>query len=477
MTEDLRSLCFQQVDQAIIGAEIQLSKEDVGAFVSGFDRGISIRLDTPRAPKRFGNGLMFALPMLKGEVNIVDLLLIEAVRAFYPPIYEVIRANHAACSGVESNFRRHGYDGSRAVALLNPMIDSLPAEEQEAIKSLLKALFPRLGSAYGGGGYGADWLSAWAKAKRICSPDYCPRYFSYSVPMGDVRDSEMNALYSKASRESAAEIGKEVAAYFAAGKAKRIIERMRQQEKSTLPEALPSLCVAIAANAKLIPNPPSMLSYAEPVSQAGILISQLIGLLPPGKPRVTLSKQVIESADPLWFGSEVLCWLYVTDDADKADSNTLTKEQHEEVGKLLVERIKAHAISGQTLFSIEVPREQSLLFHWQRVDGRDPVQAHLSAVFSSNYENIAIFLQAMAGLSWGLNDGTPHVAELRTNQFENIGRIYDPDSFASLVKAHMAGDFVNPKYYPESDRSIEQRLAEQFIIIYNNWKKGGELPD
>jgi hypothetical protein len=41
----------------------------------------------------------------------------------------------------------------------------------------------------------------------------------------------------------------------------------------------------------------------------------------------------------------------------------------------------------------------------------------------------------------------------------------------------MAGDFVNPKYYPESDTPIEQRLAEQFIIIYNNWKKGGELPD
>jgi hypothetical protein len=477
MPEDLRSLCFQQVDQAIIGAGIQLSKEDVGAFVSGFDRGISIRLDTPRAAKRFGNGLMFALPMLKGEVNIVDLLLIEAVRAFYPPIYEVIRANHAACSGVESNSRQYGYDGSRAAALLNPMIDSLPAEEQEAIKSLLKALFPRLGSAYGGGGYGADWLSAWAKAKRICSPDYCPRYFSYSVPMGDVRDSEMNALYSKAARESAAEIGKEVAAYFAAGKAKRIIEKMRQQEKSTLPEAVPSLCVAIAANAKLIPNPPCLFSHAEPVSQAGILISQLIGLLPPGQPRVTLSKQVIESADPVWFGSEVLCWLYVTDDADKADSNTLTKEQHEEVGKLLVERIKALASSGQPLFSIDVPQEQSLLFEWQRVDGREPVQAHLSAVFSTNYENIAAFLQAIAGLSWSIGDGTPHVADLRIDRLKTIMLIYDLDSLASLIKAHLIGDFANPQYYPDSDTPIGQRLAEQFIYVYNKWKKDGELGD
>jgi hypothetical protein len=64
--------------------------------------------------------------------------------------------------------------------------------------------------------------------------------------------------------------------------------------------------VAIAANAKHIPNPPTLFSFAEPVSQAGILISHLIRRLPPGEPRVSLTKQVIDSADPLWFGSEVL---------------------------------------------------------------------------------------------------------------------------------------------------------------------------
>ena len=474
MPEDLRTLCFQQVDQAIIRAGIQLTKEDINAFTSGFDRGISIRLDTPRAAKRFGNGLMFALPMLRGEVNIVDLLLIESVRAFYPPIYDVIRANHVECSGVESKNRRHGYDGPRAVALLKPVIEALPSEEQEAIKSLLKWLFPRVGSGYGGGHYGTDWLSAWSIAKRICSPDYCPRYFSYSVPLGDVRDSEMETLYSKAATESKTEFKKIVAMYFTTGKAKRIIERMRQQEKSTPPEAVPTLCVAIAANATHIPNPPSLFGFTEPVSQAGILISHLIRRLPPGEPRVALAKQVIQSADPLWFGSEVLRWLYVTDDADKADSNTLTKEQHEEVGKLLVERITAHANSGQPLFNIDVPQEQSLLFDWQRIQGREPVQAHLSSIFSTNHKNITIFLQAIAGLSWSLGDGMARGADLNTNQLESINLIYDPELLASLIKAHVIGDFDNPRYYPDSDTPVGRRLAEQFIYVYSNWKNNSE---
>src|SRR5690606_27273432 len=67
MKEDLRSLCFEQVFQAISAAGVELTREDKGSFVSGFDRGISIRLDTPRAAKRYVNGLMFTLPMLKGE--------------------------------------------------------------------------------------------------------------------------------------------------------------------------------------------------------------------------------------------------------------------------------------------------------------------------------------------------------------------------------------------------------------------------
>jgi hypothetical protein len=420
---------------------------------------------------------MFALPMLKGEANIVDLLLIEAVRAFYPPIYDVIRANHSEYSGVESEHRSRGHGSPRAVVLLEPVVEALLAEEQEAIKLLLKDLFPKLGTAYGGSGYGADWLSLWAKNKRICSPNYCSRYFSYSVPMSDISDSEMDALYAKATNEPAAAVYKVVAAYFTGGKVKRVIQRMRQQEKSTPPEAVQSLCVAIAENAKHIPNPPSLFSYAEPVSQAGILISRLIGRLPPGDPRVTLTKQVIESADPLWFGSEVLRWLYVTDDADKADNNTLTKEQHDEVCKLLVERIEVHANLGQPLFSIDVPQEQTLLFEWQRVDGREPVQAHLSAVFASNSENIALFLQAIAGRSWSMGDGTPHVADLRIDKLENLKLIYDLDSLASLIMAHLIGDFTNSQYYPDLDTPIERQLAEQFIYIYNKWKKDGELLD
>lgn len=477
MREDLRELCFQQADQAITAAGIELSKRDIGGFVSSFDRGVSIRLDTPRAAKRYGNGLMFALPMLNGEVNTVDLLLIEAIRAFYPTIYDVIRTAHTEFSGVEAEHGRLHHDGPHAVALLEPVVDSLPPEEQRAIRTLLRNLFPRLGSAYGGGIYGSEWLSRWSKAKRICSPDYCPRYFSYSIPKSDVRDSEMDALYAKAANDPTVAVGKQIRAYFEGGKAKRVIERLRQDEDETSSEAVASLCVAIAANAKHIPNPPSLFSYSMPVSQAGILISRLIERLPAGEPRVALAKQVIEVADPLWFGDEVLRWLHVTDDADKADSNTLTKEEMEEVSRALVDRIKVRAKMGEPLFNVDVSQEQSLLYEWSRVEGREPVQAHLSSVFAKNPKSIGVFLRAIAPRAWGEGDVLPRVGKLDGNQLKNIKLIYDLDALAGLVRRHLPGDFENPQWYPGSSRSVEQQLAEQFMFVYNKWKKDGEPQD
>jgi hypothetical protein len=287
----------------------------------------------------------------------------------------------------------------------------------------------------------------------------------------------MEALYAKAAKGPASEVGADIVAYFTGSKAKRVIERMRQHEESTSAEAAPSLCLAIAANAKHIPNPPSLFSFAEPVSQAGILISHLIRRLPAGSQRVTLAKQVIEAADPLWFGGEVLRWLHVTDDADKSESNTLTKDEVSEVRMVLVRRIKDRANADEPLFNVDVPQEQSLLYEWWQVEGREPVQAHLASVFAKDSKRIALFLEAMAPRSWGEGDVLPRVGELDGNHLKNIKLIYDLDALVHLIRQHVPGDFENPKWFPDSSKPAEQRLAEQFMFVYNEWTKDGEPPD
>jgi predicted KAP-like P-loop ATPase len=171
--EDLRALCFEQVNRALTAAGIELTRDEVGEFVAGFDRGASVRLTTPRAAKRYGNGLMFALPMLIGETNPADLLLIEALRAFFPEVYDIVRDNHSDFSGVEHDRHGRGDGGPRPAQLLKPLFEEMPKEHADAVKALLVDLFPRLSGVYGHTNYGSDWLSRWSRERRISSPEYC----------------------------------------------------------------------------------------------------------------------------------------------------------------------------------------------------------------------------------------------------------------------------------------------------------------
>ena len=70
----------EQVDQVREMTAMKLTADQAREFVMSFDRGVEIRLTTPRAVKRFTNGLRFAVPPLLGETHPVDLLLVEALR-------------------------------------------------------------------------------------------------------------------------------------------------------------------------------------------------------------------------------------------------------------------------------------------------------------------------------------------------------------------------------------------------------------
>ena len=48
-------------------------------------------VQTIRMVKRYINAFIFALPLIKNEVNAVDFLLLEGMRIFYPKLYSDLR--------------------------------------------------------------------------------------------------------------------------------------------------------------------------------------------------------------------------------------------------------------------------------------------------------------------------------------------------------------------------------------------------
>ncbi len=68
---------------------IKISKEEVGRFQSlYYYHGINKYLQSPRNINQIINALRFTLPMKLGEVNAVDLTILEIIRVFDEPFYE-----------------------------------------------------------------------------------------------------------------------------------------------------------------------------------------------------------------------------------------------------------------------------------------------------------------------------------------------------------------------------------------------------
>src|SRR5687768_13786817 len=61
--------------------------------------GIRPLIRTPRDAVRYTNFVAITYPAVKGDVNIVDFLGLEALRVFEPEVFEVVRGNQGQFEG------------------------------------------------------------------------------------------------------------------------------------------------------------------------------------------------------------------------------------------------------------------------------------------------------------------------------------------------------------------------------------------
>jgi len=187
----LRRLLWLKLDQVLASTPDDLLNHTYwgNVYFEGLDRFI----ETPRHIVVLTNTLGVTYPAVRGEVNAVDFIAIEALRVFRPELYELIRRNPQAFTG-----------HSMGASLLHPSIDSLKpfhqtwlnkleADEQGPTKALLLRLFPKMGAIWGNTCYGSDSEATWRRQRRICSAEVFPVFFRLAVPAGGISNIEMNA--------------------------------------------------------------------------------------------------------------------------------------------------------------------------------------------------------------------------------------------------------------------------------------------
>ncbi len=461
-TSSLRLIALEGVQRAVDQTGIVLTQSQVDAFIRHFDDVISPALGTPRKAKLLSNALLFALPILKGEVNTVDLMLIEGVRVIYPGLYAGIRSNpDLFLKGARAGGRDDQKREESISAVLEESLPHISVEERGWIRRrLLEPLFPRLGNSM----YGGEWDSTWAAEQKICASEYFQRYFAYGVPLGDVPDRLIAEFIESAPALSPLEAREALDRFGERHGIPRVVTRLRQRKDNINAPEASAIALTFARNGDLLPRERGMLMPLDTRGSAAILIADLLRRLPIGSERQGVAEKVIREASSVGFASECLRWIHHYDDKPE-DRRVLSDEGDKSIAKLAVERIEAE--SADAPFFLTEPKDAPTLYWlWCQETSDSHVKDALSAQLDASADLVDAFLASFVGESWGVESGIPRPGDFDRRQYDSVSKLVGADYIAAKLKKRYGTELDSAEEYPAEGMDQARRVAHQFMSVH-----------
>lgn len=197
-TTRIHNLLFNKIDKLLEQDRSAAKMFDSNRWGSIFYGSMNVYFDDLRSVYRYTSTLSFHLTLLKGvsafEVNPVDLIAIECLRVFEPDVYkEIARAKKIFTKNGSDTY---GRNKDSMVASINVILDKASPDKRESVKKMVKQLFPTIDWALGGIQYEGGYASAWLREMRICHPSNFDKYFQFSIPSGELSNSDLQEMLS-----------------------------------------------------------------------------------------------------------------------------------------------------------------------------------------------------------------------------------------------------------------------------------------
>lgn len=430
----LKKFCFQLVDNAINNSQIELSEEEVQRFVHQFTTNILNRLTTPRLAVRYGNTLSFSMPLLKGEVNMVDLMLIEALRVFYPNHYTFVKTNPDYFIGSYSNTYDRGNDEAKINAIkeyLNQLEKELHEKDKQNVRDLLSNLFPRLDTAFGNYHFGNDTFNDWYLQKRIVSTKYFDRYFSYAVIEGDISDVEFKLLLESISQtENIEEITTNVSELMERTSKDNFLHKLRSIEKEYTWDSAKKIAKTMCNISEKLPKEGGMMSmgFETPFGQAGIFILQLMKYHKDEKDVFDFAKELMNYPKHFNFAYEINNWLR---SGDRKEDKLFSDEQYQELAKVLTERALAESKDNSIFDSF--PDYIGYLAHTWAERDKPSFDKYVEDYLNKKKENVISLLQSYVPTVRSSAKPEPFKGDLTKDRYEYLVSFYSKEDLNKRI--------------------------------------------
>jgi predicted KAP-like P-loop ATPase len=490
--QDLWRYCQARVQEALAGTKTELDSEEARRaekainaqrFESSLLRGIMPRLTTPRLAIRYANAIRFSLPLLRGEVNTVDLLLVEALNIFYPELHQFIASRQDGFAGSSEKRQVVVLQGNSDEPDTNIQLGNIlqifnySGESAAGAKALLTALFPRL----------TDTSNPWEDANNVATeaelnrrqsvaaPVYFSRYFSYSVAHGDVSDQEFNSFLQIADSEQLARF---------TDLAQRLgvditLQRIEYRQPDLTVDQSRTLFATLLQAADLY-QPDlnwSMFGNSEVAQVVGLLIQLLMKL--PETERAQLASQLIREGGSFKLAYEFDQQLQLRFNLEKKTGHfgqpsnlppMLAPEAWDTLlsttPQLLLERALREA-NGAPLYHTHPERAYKLLvFIWPQLAVPPGPVDYLFSFLDQNPAEVNDFLEVCSQRASSGN-GPYHWVGFDPKMFDRLREVFG-ERLYNLVRAKFGNEIVKGVDFNDFDTPTQRQRLQQFIWLYEN---------
>lgn len=189
------SVLFKGLDELLNSNQSALGMFNKDYWGNLFHGSMKYYFSSLRDVYRYMSTLSFHFSMLKGrdvfEVNPVDLMGIECIRVFEPDVYGDLAVNKDILT--QSN---GDYDTlkEKNKTVVEGIINKSSNGKEEVVKEILKTLFPSIEWILGGVTYSGDFKASWLREMRICHPNNFNKFFQFSIPEGELSNSDFKAM-------------------------------------------------------------------------------------------------------------------------------------------------------------------------------------------------------------------------------------------------------------------------------------------
>lgn len=178
----LNQQIFKAIEQELSGEEVQ------GNFNSDLWPDVFMEIVRPlisnmRDVRRYAVAVGGTARDLRGQIQLVDVLALEAVRCFLPDVFHRI----PAMAAILTNTSGGGYHNEAQNAAFKKQIEELIAsadKHQEVVRDLIRRLFKAAERHIGNMHYGAEWTKTWLRERRVANIDMLHLYLERVASQG-----------------------------------------------------------------------------------------------------------------------------------------------------------------------------------------------------------------------------------------------------------------------------------------------------